>query len=111
MRAVPVGDSLVNHLKTHWAKYGGFTDSLSSFRRALVRTSIQLSKGQVAHALRHIFTSHFVMNGGNILTLQKILGHSTVVMTMRYAHLSPHHLQDAIKLNPLGDFDTLSTLK
>jgi integrase len=111
VRAVPVADSLVNQLKGHWAKYGAFTGSLSSFRRALTRTSIQLPKGQAAHALRHTFASHFVMNGGNILTLQKILGHSTVVMTMRYAHLSPDHLQDAIKLNPLRDFDTSSTHK
>ncbi len=111
VRAVPVSDGLVNLLKAHWAMHGLFTESLSAFRRALARTSIQLPKGQAAHALRHTFASHFVMNGGNILTLQKILGHSTVVMTMRYAHLSPDHLQDAIKLNPLGSFDTSSTLK
>jgi hypothetical protein len=41
------------------------------------------------------------MNGGNILTLQKILGHSDIKMTMRYAHLSPDHLADAITLNPI----------
>lgn len=41
------------------------------------------------------------MNGGNILTLQKILGHSTVLMTMRYAHLAPDHLQEAVALNPM----------
>jgi len=29
------------------------------------------------------------MRGGNILVLQKILGHSSVTMTMRYAHLDP----------------------
>lgn len=44
------------------------------------------------HALRHTFASHFMMAGGNILTLQKLLGHSTLAMTMRYAHLSPDHL-------------------
>lgn len=47
------------------------------------------------------------MAGGNILTLQKVLGHSSVTMTMRYAHLSPDHLQDALRLNPI--FDTFST--
>lgn len=41
------------------------------------------------HCLRHTFASHFMMSGGNILTLQKLLGHSTLVMTMRYAHLAP----------------------
>ena len=55
-----------------------------------------------AHVLRHTFASHFVMNGGNILTLQRILGHANVTMTMRYAHMSPDHLQEAKNLNPLS---------
>lgn len=42
------------------------------------------------------------MNGGNILELQKLLGHSTLTMTMRYAHLAPDHLQEAVLLNPLA---------
>jgi integrase len=41
------------------------------------------------HALRHTFASHFMMAGGNILTLKELLGHSTVQMTMIYAHLAP----------------------
>ena len=41
------------------------------------------------HALRHTFASHFIMAGGNILTLQKILGHSDVKVTLIYAHLAP----------------------
>jgi integrase len=44
------------------------------------------------HALRHTFASHFIMAGGNLLTLQKILGHSDVKMTMVYAHLAPDFL-------------------
>nr|WP_244157986.1 hypothetical protein [Pseudomonas guguanensis] len=35
-----------------------------------------------------------------MLTLQKILGHSSLAMTMRYAHLAPDHLQDAVRLGP-----------
>jgi len=50
----------------------------------------------------HTFASHFMMNGGNILTLQRILGRATVTMTMRYAHMSPDHLQEAKNLNPLA---------
>lgn len=41
------------------------------------------------HALRHSFASHFIMNGGNILTLQRLLGHSDIKQTMRYSHLAP----------------------
>lgn len=44
------------------------------------------------HLLRHTFASHFVMSGGNILALQKILGHSDLKMTMIYAHLAPDFL-------------------
>lgn len=43
----------------------------------------------VFHDLRHTFASHWVMNGGDIFKLQKILGHKDVAMTMRYSHLSP----------------------
>jgi integrase len=42
------------------------------------------------HDLRHTFASHWVMKGGDLFKLQKILGHKTVQMTMRYAHLAPH---------------------
>lgn len=42
-----------------------------------------------------------MMSGGNILTLQKILGHRTITQTMIYAHFAPEHLIDAVKLNPL----------
>lgn len=60
-----------------------------------------LPAGQAVHVLRHTFASHFMMNGGNILTLQKILGHSTITQTMVYAHFAPEYLQDAAVLNPL----------
>ncbi|WP_252866705.1 tyrosine-type recombinase/integrase, partial [Shigella boydii] len=43
-----------------------------------------------------------MMNGGNILTLQKILGHAKIQTTMIYAHLAPDYLQDAVRFNPLG---------
>jgi len=84
--------------------------SLSAFRRALDRSGIVLPAGQASHALRHTFASHFVMQGGNILVLQRILGHSTINMTMRYAHLAPGHFQEAVTLSPVNSvrhfFDT-----
>ena len=46
------------------------------------------------HALRHTFASNFIMSGGNMLTLQKILGHSDIKMTLIYAHLAPDFLGD-----------------
>ncbi|TCT85287.1 hypothetical protein EDC48_11545 [Gibbsiella quercinecans] len=43
-----------------------------------------------------------MMNGGNIITLQRILGHARIEQTMNYAHFAPDFLQDAISYNPLG---------
>ncbi|OFZ15978.1 MAG: hypothetical protein A2X86_19685 [Bdellovibrionales bacterium GWA2_49_15] len=54
------------------------------------------------HDLRHTFASHFMMNGGNIYDLQKILGHSSLEMTQRYAHLAPEHLIKASNVVSFG---------
>lgn len=42
------------------------------------------------HDMRHTFASHFVMLGGDVYKLQALLGHSSMRMTERYAHLAPH---------------------
>ena len=54
------------------------------------------------HDLRHTFASHFMMNGGNIYDLQKMLGHSSLEMTQRYAHLAPEHLVAASNVVNFG---------
>ena len=41
------------------------------------------------HCFRHTFASQWVMKGGDLFKLQKILGHKSIQMTMRYAHLQP----------------------
>jgi integrase len=84
-----------------------FTNCIGAFRRAVDRMNLDLPKGQMTHILRHSFASHFIMNGGHILTLQKILGHADIKMTMRYAHLAPDHLNDAVKLNPVADLGSI----
>lgn len=79
-----------------------FSDCYGAFRTALERTGIELPPGQLTHVLRHTFASHFMMNGGNLLVLQRVLGHTDIKMTMRYAHFAPDHLEEAAKLNPLA---------
>ena len=44
------------------------------------------------HDLRHTFASYFIMRTNNLPALQNLLGHSTPLMTQRYAHLSRGHL-------------------
>ena len=80
-----------------------FNVSYQSYRLHLRSVEPDIPKGQAVHILRHTFAAHFMMNGGNILTLQKILDHANIQQTMTYAHLAPDYLQDATKLNPLRD--------
>ncbi|MCT2748055.1 tyrosine-type recombinase/integrase [Klebsiella pneumoniae] len=98
-RTIPLDLDLIGELPK---KNGAlFTPCYYAFRNALERAGIDLPAGQLTHVLRHTFASHFMMNGGNILVLQKILGHTDIKMTMRYAHFAPNHLEEAARLNPL----------
>jgi integrase len=45
------------------------------------------------HDLRHHFASWFIMREGSLPALREILGHTDIRMTLRYAHLAPHHLR------------------
>jgi site-specific recombinase XerD len=47
------------------------------------------------HDLRHSFASFLVNNGRNLYEVQRILGHSNIKTTERYAHLSQSSLLSA----------------
>jgi len=52
---------------------------------------------------RHTFASHLAMNGVGLKAIHELLSHADMKITMRYAHLSPGHLQAAVSvLNALG---------
>jgi integrase len=63
------------------------------FKAALRRAGI---KDFRFHDLRHTFASHLVMRGVDIRTVQELLGHKNIMMTMRYSHLSNDHLHAAV---------------
>ena len=104
VRSIPIDPLLQRRILDHFKHHGTFSNCLNSFDQTLAASKIPLPAGQSSHVLRHTFASRFVMNGGNILTLQRILGHQSLAMTMRYAHLAPDHLQDAVRFGPVSDF-------
>lgn len=99
-RTVPISKELHDELKDKEGKF--FEECYRQFYRVIRLAGIELPEGQMSHVLRHSFASHFMMAGGNILVLQRILGHSDIRVTMRYAHFAPEHLEDAIHCNPLA---------
>lgn len=49
------------------------------------------------HDLRHTFASYMMMRGCDVKTLQTLMGHKDITMTLRYSHLSPSHLRDSVQ--------------
>jgi site-specific recombinase XerD len=49
------------------------------------------------HCLRHTFASRLVMAGVDLRTVQELLGHKTIAMTVRYSHLAPKHTLAAVE--------------
>lgn len=100
-RTVPISEELEKEIKT--SDTGPlFKVDYENFCELLRQVKPDLPRGQATHVLRHTFASWFMMNGGNIIALQQILGHASIQQTMVYAHLAPDYLQHAVTLNPLG---------
>lgn len=99
-RTVPIPLWLYEELANRQGKM--FRPCYQEFKKMLALTNIVLTEGQKTHVLRHTFAAHFMMNGGNILVLQKIMGHANIRETMKYAHFAPSHLEEAAVLNPIA---------
>jgi integrase len=74
-------------------------DPIKNVRKAFMTA---LSKADIEdcrfHDLRHTFASHLVINGASLKSVQELLGHQDIKMTMRYAHLSQEHKTNAVNL-------------
>lgn len=85
-----------------------YKDVKHSFGRACSDAGIS---GFVFHDLRHSFASRLVMSGVDITTVKELLGHKTLTMTLRYAHLAQSHKARAVEMleSKLGQDAHLST--
>jgi integrase len=70
------------------------TDIKKSFTTACRRAGIEDFR---VHDLRHTFASWLVMEGAPLTEVRDLLGHTTVRMTERYAHLAPDNHRSAIE--------------
>jgi integrase len=79
------------------------TSSWTMFRKAWEK-ALEAARlhGLHFHDLRHTFASWAVQLGATLPELKDLLGHATLAMVMRYAHLSPEHLRSAV-----GRLDTV----
>jgi integrase len=114
-RVVPIGEELLTVLKVYMRKRehrrpfspflfpavrhrdgaSGMVDAHTvqeTYRD--VRDQLALPGVNFYQASRHSYASHYVIDGGSIERLSKILGHSSVVVTERYAHFRADHFTE-----------------
>jgi len=106
-RDIPLGDEVLAALKTHrhlrgqlvfCTDYGRMLKK-NEVKHPLWRATRKAGLRRIGwHTLRHTFASHLAMRGVPLKAVQELMGHATIEMTMRYAHLSPHVPRDAVKL-------------
>lgn len=102
MRYVPMGKELADEIRRYPAiigvdrifpptrgKKGGRQRLEGSFEDLLTRANI---RDFWFHDLHHTFASWYMMNGGDLYELMKLLGHSNIKMTERYAKLARAHI-------------------
>jgi integrase len=108
-REVPLNQAAIDALRAHPRRLGSkwvFPQYDGNFIRnpqhasvdAIARNAERAGLRRIGwHTLRHTFASHLVMLGKSLKEVQELLGHTTIDMTMRYAHLSPEAKKDAVR--------------
>lgn len=110
-RHIPASEQLHRCLST--LRRGGPEDRVLLYRgRPMhdIRSSFETARDLAGlgpevtfHTLRHTFGSWYVMNGGSLRVLQKLMGHRSIKTTERYSHLSPEHILASVRfIGPPG---------
>jgi len=124
VRYVPILDVLLQTLERWHLRTGGVglvfpnTDGLTldrsgpHYKVARVLRRAGLPGDYICfHSLRHTFATMWVRHGGDLFKLQKVLGHSTIALTQRYAHLAPDaYRTDWARFGAAPQFDGATVL-
>ena len=97
LRKVKATESLTEAL------WKGWTNKKILYAWNTAKSHLKLMQEQqfVPHSMRHTFCSRLVQRGVDIVSVSKLAGHQSITTTMRYVHLVPQNLIDAVKmLNP-----------
>lgn len=106
-REVPLSGEAIKVLKAHrhlrgelvFGDESGEMLTKNGTKHPLWRACKRASLRKIGwHTLRHTFASHLAMRGVPLISIQQMLGHSTIEMTMRYAHLAPAVNRQAVEL-------------
>jgi integrase len=76
-----------------------FRQAYRSFKAACAKAGIENLR---IHDLRHTYCSHLVMTGAPLQTVMELMGHSSLRMVLRYAHLAQSHISAAVLKLELG---------
>lgn len=88
------------HINTQPLKIMQLRDRLQPTLNKLFNQGLKTNDSKnrvVVHTLRHTFASHLAIKGTPIFTIQKLLNHKDIKMTMRYAKLAPDSGRDMVK--------------
>ena len=100
--------SFDSFLRSAWV-FPGLKDMTQPMdSRAFLRRSFEPGLRQAGitgacwHSLRHTAASRRIMAGVDLVSVKEILGHRDIQTTLRYAHLAPEHLRDAVNRGSLS---------
>ncbi len=122
-RIVPIGNNAQKALQRYLFRFrpkpiNPVIDNvfLSTSNKAITENSMKLMFTRLsqrsgvcrlhAHLCRHTFATRFLINGGDVFTLQQILGHSTLEMVRHYVNLASSHI--AIQHQKYSPLDRLN---
>ena len=100
-RVVEILRGLPGRLKSEWvfpSETGETPLNANNFINRVFNPALKEAKVKDFrwHDLRHTFASRLTMAGVDLRTLQELMGHKTIKMTLRYSHLSPTHTLEAV---------------